>query len=246
MPEYKIGEAIASLDELWNVLQYPFFLKRDTDDGTECRLMNDTAHSRRWISALSFGAVKKMVDAGMLRYAVKEDNNAKTPRILDSGNRRKFETGAVRDICEGKGRCDLLPLEEIASILDMPDDSLLCKALVVISSFLRDGDESAISKGVIVEFINENYADHYTAILELAKHYEEGAKKYAERNWEQGIPLHCYVDSGIRHLLKHYRGDTDEPHDRAFLWNMFGLLWTLHNRPECNDLPFATKEVDDG
>ena len=30
--------------------------------------------------------------------------------ILDSGNRRTFQTGAVRDIQEGKGRCDLLPL----------------------------------------------------------------------------------------------------------------------------------------
>ena len=33
------------------------------------------------------------------------------PHILDSGNRRQFETGAVRDIQEGKGRCDLLPLD---------------------------------------------------------------------------------------------------------------------------------------
>ena len=30
--------------------------------------------------------------------------------ILDSGNRREFETGAVRDVQEGKGRCDLPPL----------------------------------------------------------------------------------------------------------------------------------------
>lgn len=29
--------------------------------------------------------------------------------ILDSGNRTEFESGAVRDIQEGKGRCDLLP-----------------------------------------------------------------------------------------------------------------------------------------
>lgn len=29
--------------------------------------------------------------------------------IKDSGERRKFKTGAVRDITEGKGRCDLLP-----------------------------------------------------------------------------------------------------------------------------------------
>lgn len=26
-----------------------------------------------------------------------------TNQIADSGNRREFETGAVRDICEGKG-----------------------------------------------------------------------------------------------------------------------------------------------
>ena len=30
-------------------------------------------------------------------------------RLQDSGQRRHFDTGAVRDISEGKGRCDLLP-----------------------------------------------------------------------------------------------------------------------------------------
>ena len=33
--------------------------------------------------------------------------------IKDSGTRREFETGAVRDIQEGKGRYDLLPWEAI-------------------------------------------------------------------------------------------------------------------------------------
>ena len=33
--------------------------------------------------------------------------------IKDSGNRREFESGAVRDIQEGKGRCDLLPLDAV-------------------------------------------------------------------------------------------------------------------------------------
>lgn len=33
--------------------------------------------------------------------------------IKDSGNRREFETGAVRDMEEGKGRYDLLPWEAI-------------------------------------------------------------------------------------------------------------------------------------
>lgn len=32
-----------------------------------------------------------------------------TPTIKDSGARRSFQTGAVRDVAEGKGRFDLLP-----------------------------------------------------------------------------------------------------------------------------------------
>ena len=38
--------------------------------------------------------------------------------ILDSGERRQFETGAVRDIQEGKGRCDLMPLNVVGYILE--------------------------------------------------------------------------------------------------------------------------------
>ena len=36
--------------------------------------------------------------------------------IKDSGNRREFETGAVRDMPEGKGRMDLLPWAAIMEI----------------------------------------------------------------------------------------------------------------------------------
>ena len=43
----------------------------------------------------------------------KEKPEVNKPRILDSGNRREFESGAVRDIQEGKGRCDLLPLDVV-------------------------------------------------------------------------------------------------------------------------------------
>ena len=37
--------------------------------------------------------------------------------IKDSGNRREYESGAVRDIQEGKGRCDLMPLDVVAGFL---------------------------------------------------------------------------------------------------------------------------------
>lgn len=36
--------------------------------------------------------------------------------IKDSGNRTKFETGAVRDMHEGKGRMDLLPWSAIIEL----------------------------------------------------------------------------------------------------------------------------------
>lgn len=38
--------------------------------------------------------------------------------IKDSGERREFETGAVRDIQDGKGRCDLLPLDVVSWLTD--------------------------------------------------------------------------------------------------------------------------------
>lgn len=36
--------------------------------------------------------------------------------IKDSGERRQFETGAVRDMAEGKGRMDLLPWAAIMEV----------------------------------------------------------------------------------------------------------------------------------
>lgn len=38
--------------------------------------------------------------------------------IMDSGTRREFTSGAVRDMQDGKGRCDLLPLGIIAERLE--------------------------------------------------------------------------------------------------------------------------------
>lgn len=88
------------------------------------------------------------------------------------------------------------------------------------------------------------FPDTYTMILEVSKHFEEGCKKYGERNWEKGIPAHCYIDSAIRHYLKYLREDKDERHDRAFVWNLVCLLWTVTRRPEMNDLLYQKeKEV---
>lgn len=162
--------------------------------------------------------------------------------LLDSGERRNFESGAVRDVCEGKGRCDLLPLDVVASFLGShcyPECGyhFQDEVLEFINQFVRNGDTAHLLTA-IHKFCEKKGMHPCSALLEVAIHYEDGARKYQERNWEKGIPLHCYIDSGVRHYLKHIRGDEDEPHDRAFLWNMFGAIWTHNHKPELIDLPF--------
>ena len=60
--------------------------------------------------------------------------------------------------------------------------------------------------------------------------------KTVRRNMELitgcSVCLEEYLDSGTRHYMKHRRGDTDEPHLRASVWNFIGLVWTTLNRPE--------------
>lgn len=111
--------------------------------------------------------------------------------IKDSGQRTQFydKDGnelAVRDMHEGKGRMDLLPL---------------------------------------------------TAIIELSKHCEAGAAKYGEHNVDKGVPQHSLCDSAMRHLCKYMRGDKDENHLVAALWNLAWAVQQDVERPELNDLP---------
>jgi hypothetical protein len=76
-----------------------------------------------------------------------------------------------------------------------------------------------------------------TAIIELSKHCEAGALKYGERNVDKGIPQHSFIDSGLRHLFKYLRGDRDENHLVAALWNIAWAVEQDVNKPELNDLP---------
>lgn len=68
----------------------------------------------------------------------------------------------------------------------------------------------------------------YEAMERLAQVFESGAAKYAERNWEKGIPTHRYMDSGLRHAMKHLAGRRDEDHLAMAVWNFVCLLQTEH------------------
>ena len=107
-------------------------------------------------------------------------------KILDSGERTEFDTGAVRDMHEGKGRMDLLP---------------------------------------------------WSAIMEVSKHCENGAKKYGEHNVDKGVPIHSLCASAARHLAKYLDGWDDEPHLLAAAWNLLWAIQTEIKHPELMDIP---------
>lgn len=159
------------------------------------------------------------------------------PKIKDSGERRVFKTGAVRDCAEGKGRCDLLPLKEVAKWMN---DSVIDE----IATFVETHDVFYLW-GALDQITSKHFSCKVDLVLEMAIHMEEGLKKYPERNWENGISIHSFVDSGVRHYLKVLRGDDDENHLRACVWNLMCCIWTMHNKPEMDDLPKKEEKKDE-
>lgn len=154
---------------------------------------------------------------------LKESTDIST--IKDSGDRTQFESGAVRDMRAGKGRCDLMPLEVVAKCIcdsDVSSDTVILD----LKKFLETGSTSYLYSALNT-FDVMRWDCVYTMFLEVAKHFEDGAKKYGENNWQKGIPTKFYIDSAIRHYLKWRRGDTDEPHDRAFVWNLMCCIWEV-------------------
>lgn len=159
--------------------------------------------------------------------------------IKDSGERTDFANGAVREIREENGRCDLLPLKQVAMLFD--NDYIVKTALEGIDDYVYNGKIAGIVSA-LKAFCKMKFQDSMPEmILMVSHHYKDALSKYPERNWEKGLPTHSFVDSGVRHLLKIARGDQDEPHNNAFIWNMLGILWNDEHHPELVDMPFVDK-----
>jgi len=122
-----------------------------------------------------------------------KDSAAGESLIKDSGHRREFESGAVRD----RGADD-----KVKGAYDL------------LSPF---------------------------AFARAAIHMERGARKYAARNWEKGMPLSEYYNSAMRHMLKFAVGLDDEDHLAAAFWNVHCLIHTKE-MIDAGDLP---AELDD-
>lgn len=167
--------------------------------------------------------------------------------LKDSGTREEFGTGAVRDVQEGKGRCDLLPLDILAGFIAIKYPNRLAVSVVLnnLYEFQETGDMYHLFN--ILYYVSgcDNYMwnDPSSMFLDVAIHYEDGARKYGDNNWKKGIPVSRYISSAVRHYLKYLRHDNDEPHDRAFVWNIMAACWTCKHKPELND--YRKESVED-
>lgn len=83
----------------------------------------------------------------------------------------------------------------------------------------------------------------YEAMEALAKWYEDGAKKYGDRNWEKGLSVKDCINRMVRHALKAANGWTDEDHLSAVMWNAAAAITMMERRPDCNDHPWKEQEA---
>lgn len=80
------------------------------------------------------------------------------------------------------------------------------------------------------------------ALARLARHFEKGANKYGDRNWEKGIPLSRYLDSALRHAFSYLQGQEEEDHLVAAAWNLLAALET-ESRVMQGELPLDLLDV---
>lgn len=81
----------------------------------------------------------------------------------------------------------------------------------------------------------------------VAKWYELGAKKYADRNWEKGIPFSRCIDSAKRHIDKYVIGMPNEDHLAAAVWNLLAIIhYEELGMTELDDMPHYLKNNKEG
>lgn len=86
----------------------------------------------------------------------------------------------------------------------------------------------------------------HSALLRVARHMENSLADHEERNWEKGLPMHCFLDSAMRHVFKYMDGQTDEDHLAAAATNLLMALWTEAHLPAMQDIPTRPGYVSEG
>jgi hypothetical protein len=75
---------------------------------------------------------------------------------------------------------------------------------------------------------------------EIAQVFTFGSKKYADRNWEKGMPISIHYASARRHLYAFMSGEDYDNESRLHhlahcIWNLGAMIWTVKVHPKLDD-----------
>jgi hypothetical protein len=99
------------------------------------------------------------------------------------------------------------------------------KPFTVKDSGQREQFASGMVRDVATDKVDYSLALDGPMFERLAVHLTKGAKKYSKRNWMQAngqTELDRFKESAIRHFVQWVRGDRDEDHAAAVLFNING------------------------
>jgi hypothetical protein len=111
---------------------------------------------------------------------------------------------------------------------------------------IKDSGERLNFDSGMVRDVTDDKTD-YSLVLDgplverLAAHLTKGARKYAKRNWLQAsgeAEYQRFRESAVRHFLQWYRGDTDEDHFAATVFNMNGAEYVKDKVKNTNGATF--------
>lgn len=95
---------------------------------------------------------------------------------------------------------------------------------------IKDSGKRAEFSSGMVRDVTDDKIDYSLALdgpmfNRLAVHLTKGAKKYAKRNWMKASgqeELDRFKESALRHFLQWFKGDLDEDHAAAIMFNVNG------------------------
>jgi hypothetical protein len=80
------------------------------------------------------------------------------------------------------------------------------------------------------------------ALLRIANHYANGARKYNEWNWSKGMKFSRFYESALRHLVEYALGYENEDHLSAVIFNLMSIIHFQElERKDLNDMPVWKK-----
>lgn len=80
---------------------------------------------------------------------------------------------------------------------------------------IREDDENKVDWTVIP----------WEELERVARHLMNGAKKYSKDNWKKGQPTERYKRSLARHFVSVMKGETNEDHLSAVVFNALALMF---------------------